>query len=281
MKKVAKKLVLVLTLFVLVVGAFTGCSKSTVKEKVNISINGSTTVFPIAQKASEVYMNKHPNVNITVEGTGSGNGIAALIDGICDIASSSREVKQSEFDNAKAKGITLNPIPIALDAISIVVHPSNPVNNLTKEQVADIFTGKITNWKDVGGKDAEIVVVSRDTSSGTYGTFMELALPKDAKITDKALYQSSNATVRSTVATTENAIGYIGLGYVDNSVKAVSYNGVAPSKENVKNKTYGLSRELFLIVNGEPTGEIKNFIDFVLSDEGQAIVEQEGFIRIR
>lgn len=288
MEKVAKKFLVVLVVLSFAVSVF-GCktqssqqsSQQQSQQKVSITMNGSTTVFPIAQKIAEVYMQNHPNVTISVEGTGSGNGIAALIDGTTDIANSSREVTDDEINKAKAKGVNLNPIPIALDALSVVVNPSNPITNLTKDQVVGIFTGKITNWKEVGGPDKEIVVVSRDTSSGTYGAFMELALPKGAQITDKAIYQSSNQTVKNTVATTENAIGYIGLGYVDSSVKAVSYDGVTPTNENVLNKTYKLSRHLYMITNGEPQGEIKNLIDFVLSKDGQDIVESVGFIRIK
>ncbi|BAL80725.1 PstS family phosphate ABC transporter substrate-binding protein [Caldisericum exile] len=261
--------------------SLTGCKQTSQTQEVKITMNGSTTVFPIAQKAAEIYMDKHPNVKISVEGTGSGNGIAALIDGTTDIANSSREIKTEEIEKAKAKGVSPYEIPIALDALSIVVNPANPITNLTRDQVIDIFTGKITNWKDLGWKDAPIVVVSRDTSSGTYGAFMELALPKDAKITDKAIYQSSNQTVKNTVATTEGAIGYIGLGYVDSSVKPVAYEGVMPSKENAINKTYKLSRHLYMYTNGQPQGEVKNFIDFVLSPEGQDIVESVGFIRIK
>jgi len=281
---------LVAVISVSVVFGFTGCKQSGSNQgatsqqpaqEVKITMNGSTTVFPIAQKAAEVYMDKHPNVKISVEGTGSGNGIAALIDGTTDIANASREIKQEEIEKAKAKGVNPYEIPIALDAISIIVNPANPITNLTREQVIDIFTGKITNWKELGWKDAPIVVISRDTSSGTYGAFMELALPKDAQITDKAIYQSSNQTVKNTVASTEGAIGYVGLGYLDSSVKAVSYEGVMPSKETAINKTYKLSRHLYMYTNGEPKGEVKNFIDFVLSPEGQDIVESVGFIRIK
>lgn len=257
-----------------------GCGSKTGTSS-KITMNGSTTVFPIAQKLAEVYMDQHPNVKISVEGTGTGNGIAALIDGTTDIANASREITPDEIEKAKAKGVNPYEIVIASDAIAIIVNNANPVSNLTREQVIDIFTGKITNWKAINGRDMEIVVVSRDTSSGTYGSFMELALPKGAKITDKALYQASNQSVKNTVATTEGAIGYVGLGYVDNSIKAVSYEGVVPNKENVLNKTYKLSRHLYMYTNGEPKGEVKNFIDFVLSPAGQDIVESVGFIRIK
>ncbi|MGB9794035.1 PstS family phosphate ABC transporter substrate-binding protein [Caldisericum exile] len=267
-----------------VVFIFTGCKQASQKEaaqEAKITMNGSTTVFPIAQKAAEVYMNKHPNVKISVEGTGSGNGIAALIDGTTDIANASREIKPEEIEKAKAKGVNPYETKIALDAIAIIVNPANPITNLTKQQVIDIFTGKITNWKDLGWKDTPIVVVSRDTSSGTYGTFMELVMPHGAQITDKATFQSSSQALKNTVATTEGAISYVGLGYLDSQVKAVAYEGIMPSKETVVNHTYKLSRFLYMYTNGEPKGEVKNFIDFVLSPEGQDIVESVGFIRIK
>jgi phosphate transport system substrate-binding protein len=277
-----KKVILVMLVIVFAGVLFAGCKSSQPTEQpVNITINGSTTIFPIAQKEAEVYMNKHLNVNISVEGTGSGNGIAALIDGTTDIADSSREIKQGEIDKAKANGVNPYEIPIALDALSVVVNPQNPVNALTQEQVKKIYVGEITNWKDVGGPDMPIVVVARDTSSGTYEAFIELALGKGVNITDKAIVQASNQTVKNTVALTKGAIGYIGLGYVDSSVKAVSYDGVFPSKESAINRTYELSRHLYMYTNGQPTGAVKDFIDFVLSTDGQNIVEEVGFIRMK
>jgi len=277
-----KKVILVMLVIVFAGVLFAGCKSSQPTEQpVNITINGSTTIFPIAQKEAEVYMNKHLNVNISVEGTGSGNGIAALIDGTTDIADSSREIKQGEIDKAKANGVNPYEIPIALDALSVVVNPQNPVNALMQEQVKKIYVGEITNWKDVGGPDMPIVVVARDTSSGTYEAFIELALGKGVNITDKAIVQASNQTVKNTVALTKGAIGYIGLGYVDSSVKAVSYDGVFPSKESAINRTYELSRHLYMYTNGQPTGAVKDFIDFVLSTDGQNIVEEVGFIRMK
>lgn len=277
-----KKVILVALVIVFAEVLFSGCKSSQPTEQpVNITINGSTTVFPVVQKEAEVYMNKHLNVNISVEGTGSGNGIAALIDGTTDIADSSREIKQGEIDKAKANGVNPYEIPIALDALSVVVNPQNPVNALTPDQVKKIYVGEITNWKDVGGPDMPIVVVARDTSSGTYEAFIELALGKGVNITDKAIVQASNQTVKNTVALAKGAIGYIGLGYVDSSVKAIMYDEVMPSKESAVNKTYKLSRHLYMYTNGQPTGAVKDFIDFVLSTDGQNIVEEVGFIRMK
>ena len=273
-----KKVILVVLVVVFVGILFVGCTSS---QPVKIDINGSTTVFPIAQKVAEVYMDTHPKVIISVRGTGSGNGIAALIDGTTDIADSSREIKQEEIDKAKANGVNPYETPIALDALSIILNLQNPVNALTSDQVRSIFIGQITNWKDVGGPDMSIVVVTRDTSSGTYGAFMELALKKGDQITDKAIVQSSSQTVKNTISTTKGAIGYEGLGYVDSSVKAIVYDGVMPSKETALNKTYKLSRHLYMYTNSAPSGDVKGFIDFVLSPEGQNIVDEVGFIKIK
>jgi phosphate transport system substrate-binding protein len=273
-----KKIILVSLIVVFVGLLFAGCKPS--QQSVSITIDGSTTVLPIAQKAAETYMNEHSEVNISVQGTGSGNGIASLIDGTTDIADSSRDITQNEIDRAKTNGVNPYETVIAHDAISVVVNPNNDVNALTVDQVKKIFTGQITNWNEINGPDMPIVVVTRDSSSGTYESFLELALGKGSNITDKAIVQASNQTVKNTVATTKGAIGYIGLGYVDSSVKAISYDGVMPSNESAANHTYKLSRELYMFTNGQPTGAVKDFIDFVLSPEGQNIVEEEGFVKI-
>jgi phosphate transport system substrate-binding protein len=273
-----KKILLVSLVVVFVGLLFAGCKPS--QQSVSMTIDGSTTVLPIAQKAAETYMNEHSDVNISVQGTGSGNGIASLIDGTTDIADSSRDITQDEIDRAKANGVNPYETVIAHDAISIVVNPDNDVNALTVDQVKKIFTGQITNWNEVNGPDMPIVVVTRDSSSGTYESFLELALGKGSNITDKAIVQASNQTVKNTIATTKGSIGYIGLGYVDSSVKAISYDGVMPSKESAANHTYKLSRELYMFTNGQPTGAVKDFIGFVLSPEGQNIVEEEGFVKI-
>jgi phosphate transport system substrate-binding protein len=226
-------------------------------------------------------MGAHSNVNISVQGTGSGNGIAALIDGTTDIADSSREITQDEVSKANVNGVNPYQTTIAHDAISIVVNPENSVSALTVDHVKEIFLGQVTNWKDVGGPDMPIIVVTRDSSSGTYGSFVELALGKGVNIIDKAIVQASNQTVKNTVATTKGAIGYIGLGYVDSSVKPIIYDGIMPTRESAVNKTYKLARDLYMYTNGQPTGTVRSFIDFVLSADGQNIVEEVGFIRMK
>lgn len=276
-----KKSFLLVLAVVLASLVLSGCAGGSKRETQNITMNGSTTLFPVAQKWAELYMGEHQNVDISVEGTGSGNGIAALIDGTTDIANSSREIKQEEIEKAHAKGINPYEIPVALDALTIVVNNDVKVDNLTKDQVKKIFFGEIVNWKEVGGQDLSVVVVTRDTSGGTYGAFVELALDKEEKITNKAIVQTSNQTVKNVVASTKGAIGYIGLGYVDTSVKAVKYEGVKAGEENVLNKTYKLGRYLYMYTNGEPKGALKDFIDYCLSEDGQQVVESVGFIRIK
>ena len=242
-----------------------------------VTIQGSTTVLPIAQKAAEVFMEKHPETNITVRGGGSGTGIKALLDGTTDIASSSRPMKREEKEKVLATGRTVVEYKIAIDGLAIVVNPSNPVNGLTLQQVKEIFTGAVTNWSEVGGKDAKIVLVSRDTASGTYETFKELVL-KGANPAPGALLQASNQAVLTTVAQTPTGIGYIGLGYLSESVKAVKVNGVMPTFETVKSGKYPVRRYLYLYTDGRSKKEATSFINFLLSPEGQKIVAEEGFI---
>jgi len=255
---------------------FMGCIGGE-KESKTLSLAGSTTVEPIASKAAEVYMEKHPDVKVTVQGGGSSTGIKMVGEGTVDIGNASRKIKDKEKDLYPDLVGTI----IAYDGIAIVVHPSNPVENLTKQQLQDIYAGKITNWKEIGGEDREIVVVTRAEGSGTRDTFIELVMNKGkVEETSRALQKPSNGAVKATVAGNESAIGYIGLGYVDDTVKPVKINNILPSSETVKNGTYPISRALYMYTKGEPSGVTKDFIDFILSDEGQNIVEEVGFIRI-
>ena len=255
---------------------FMGCIGGE-KESKTLSLAGSTTVEPIASKAAEVYMEKHPDVKVTVQGGGSGTGIKMVGEGTVDIGNASRKIKDKEKDLYPDLVGTI----IAYDGIAIVVHPSNPVENLTKQQLQDIYAGKITNWKEIGGEDREIVVVTRAEGSGTRDTFIELVMNKGkVEETSRALQKPSNGAVKATVAGNESAIGYIGLGYVDDTVKPVKINNILPSSETVKNGTYPISRALYMYTKGEPSGVTKEFIDFVLSKEGQNIVEEIGYIRL-
>ena len=245
-----------------------------------IVVAGSTTVLPIAQKAAEVFMNSNPGADISVRGGGSGVGIASLIDGTCDIADSSRPIKDTELDKAVTNGRSPKANVIAMDGICVIVHPSNSVEALTGKQVKDIYTGKISNWKQVGGSDEKIVVISRDSSSGTFEAFGELAL-KGEKVRPDALLQASNQAVASIVSRTPGAICYVGLGYLTSSVKALDIDGIKASKETVLTGKYSIGRPLFMYTNGAPKGLAKEFIDFILSQEGQKLVEEEGFVGLK
>lgn len=245
-----------------------------------VVIKGSTTVLPIAQACAEVFMDENPQISISVQGGGSGVGIASLIDGTCNIADASRAIKDKEVATAQEKGI--NPVAnvVARDAIAVVVHPSNGIAGLTLEQIKGIYTGKISNWSKVGGADQEVIVLSRDSSSGTFETFNELALDGE-KVRPDALLQASNSAVATSVANTPGAIGYVGLGYVNEKVKAITVDQVMPSKETTNSGDYSLSRSLFMYTDGEPTGAVKKFIDFVMSAEGQKLVEENGYISLQ
>jgi phosphate transport system substrate-binding protein len=244
----------------------------------NVEIKGSTTVLPIAQKVAEAYMKEHPDVKITISGGGSGNGIKALIDGSTDIADSSRFIKDKEVKLAVENGRYPVPFAVAYDCIVPVVHPSNSVENLTMEQLKDIYMGKVRNWKEIGGPDRPVVVVSRDTSSGTYEVWHTKVLKKE-RVFPGALLQASNGAVVQAVSNNKNAIGYIGLGYVENSVKGLTVNNVRGSEESTLNGTFPISRPLFMFTSGWPEGDTLNFVNYVIHPQkGQEYVSEIGFV---
>lgn len=245
-----------------------------------ITIEGSTTVLPITQRAAEVYMRKNTGKNVIVKGGGSGVGIISLIDGVCDIASSSRSIKEKELNLAKKKGRELKGHIIAMDGLAVIVHPSNPIDNITKETLQKIYTGKIKNWKEIGGKDMKIIVVSRDSSSGTFEFFTEFVLDKKRTI-PAAIMQASNNGVLNFVAQTPGAIGYVGYGYLSEKVKALKYEGVELTIDNVLKNKYKLIRPLYMYTLSNPSNEVVDFINFLKSPEGQKVVEEEGFIPLR
>ena len=243
----------------------------------NIVIKGSTTVLPIAQVTLEAYMKANPGAKISLSGGGSGEGIKALIDGSTDIANSSREIKRSEVELAKSKGVEPKEIAVAIDAIVPIVNPKNRVKDLTIDQLSQIYQGKITNWKEVGGDDLQIVVISRDSSSGTFEAWAEMVLNK-AKVTPKAQLQASNGSIVQAISKNRYAIGYIGIGYINKTVKPLTVNGVAASAKTALSKEFPVSRFLYMYTNGEPKGETAKFIKFILSSEGQKLVAKEGFV---
>jgi phosphate transport system substrate-binding protein len=243
----------------------------------NIVIKGSTTVLPIAQVTLEAYMKANPGAKISLSGGGSGEGIKALIDGSTDIANSSREIKRAEVELAKSKGVEPKEIAVAIDAIVPIVNPKNRVKDLTIDQLSQIYQGKITNWKEVGGDDLQIVVISRDSSSGTFEAWAEMVLNK-AKVTPKAQLQASNGAIVQAISKNRYAIGYIGIGYINKTVKPLTVNGVAASAKTALSKEFPVSRFLYMYTNGEPKGETAKFIKFILSSEGQKLVAKEGFV---
>jgi phosphate transport system substrate-binding protein len=245
--------------------------------KNGIVIDGSTTVGPLAKSFAAYFTNKY-HVPVTVSESGSGNGAKSLINKTCDIASMSRSMMPQEIAAAKSRGI--NPVPnvVALDGIAIVVHPSNPVRSLTTAQLADIYKGRITNWRQVGGPNAPIVVIQRESNSGTQETFKELVVGVSTPVTRNAETQASNGAVKSRVSLTRGAIGFIGLGFADSTVKKVAVNGVLPSPITVKNGTYSLSRPLFMVTNGQPAGFVKQFIDLAKTVDGKRIIKELGFV---
>jgi phosphate transport system substrate-binding protein len=268
MKRISKQLVVV------VVGllVFTGVALAE-----NVVMKGSTTVLPIAQATLEAYMKANPGVNLTLSGGGSGEGIKALIDNSTDIANSSREIKKAEIELAKAKNVEPVETAVAIDAIVPIVNPKNKVKNLTVEQLSRIYQGQITNWKELGGDDLEIVVISRDSSSGTFEAWGELVL-KGAKVSPRAQLQASNGAIVQAVAKNKYAIGYIGLGYIDKTIKTLTVNGIAASEKTALSKEYPVSRFLYMYTNGAPKGETAKYIKFVLSPAGQKLVKKEGFV---
>ncbi len=245
--------------------------------KEDVVINGSTTVLPVIQKTAEAYMANNKEVAIAISGGGSGNGIKALIDNLCNIAMASRDISKKEIKLAESKKITPKRIVVAIDALVPVVHPENPVSDLSVEQLKGIYTGKIKNWKEVGGPDKPIAVVSRDTSSGTYETWQDKILGKD-RVAPSVMTTASSGAVVQTVSKNPLAIGYIGFGYLNDSTKVVSISGLKASPETALSGTWPIARDLYLFTNGEPTGAAKGFIDYVLSAEGQKLVKEVGFI---
>lgn len=246
----------------------------------DLRIDGSTTVLPIVQKGAEVFMKKNPAVKVFVSGSGSGTGIKALIDGTTNIATSSREAKDKEVASAKGKGVTLTGHKVALDGIVPVVHPSMNIKDITTEQLRNIYNGKITNWKDLGGPNRPISTVSRDTSSGTYEVWEEKILKGD-RVKPDALLVASNGQAVQTVSQNRFAIGYIGIGYIDKSVKALTVNGKSASANTVRDRSWPIARPLFMYTNGKPAGVIAKFIDFMLSKDGQKIVNEVKYVSIK
>jgi len=282
---VVRKLVLVLIAVMFVNSAFA------VKEKNSIQVKGSDTMVNLGQAWAEKYMENNTGDFIAVTGGGSGTGLSSLISGSCDIAMSSRNIKEKEIALAKQKGINPNEIKVALDGLAVVVNPGNPISKITLAQLADIFTGRISNWKEVGGKDEKIVILSREVNSGTHVYFKEHVLRKNdpnskEEFAPTALMLSSSQAIADEVAGNTSAIGYYGMGYISKKQKPLAIakdeksEYETPTIENVVNGKYPISRPLFLYTNGQPQGLVKKFVDFCLSKEGQDIVLATDFVPI-
>ena len=256
-----------------------------------IENKGSDTIVNLALAWAEKYQGDHPEIRISVTGGGSGTGIAALVNGTVDIANASRQIKEEEVDEAKSNGIEPLEHIIARDAIAVIVNPENPVSQLTLQQISDIYSGKITNWQEVGGEDRPIVRLSRETNSGTHVYFLETVLrlgnSKDKTLfsMDTLLLPSSEGIV-SEVRQNPNAVGYDGLGYVPDDLKMIAIAEetggayVLPSIPTVNDKTYPIARDLYMYTNGEPTGVVKEYLDWILSSEAQQIVADLGFVPV-
>ena len=233
---------------------------------------GSTSIQPFADRWAEVYMEKHRGAKVTVQGGGSSAGIQAARSGAAHIGMSSRELQPEEKD--------LRKIEVARDGLAVIVHPSNPLEGLTLLQVKSVFNGEVGNWRILGGFGRGIDVVTREEGSGTRGAFQELVMGQD-RIFKGAIVQDSNGTVREIVAGDPQAIGYISLGLVNDRVKALRLDGVAAGEEAIRRKEYKLVRPFLFVTSGPPGGPARAFIDFVLSDEGQALIKREGLLPIR
>lgn len=253
---------------------------------VNIKVKGSDTVLPLSQKEAEVFMKKNAGSKITIIGGGSGVGIAAFLDGTTDIAMSSRKMKMSEKMKLQEAGKAYKEVIIAYDALSVIVHPQNKVSQLTREQLEGIFTGKITNWKEVGGDDEKIIAYSRESSSGTYEFFKESVL-KNKNYGSTVLNMPATGAIVQSISQTKGAIGYIGLAYMEKNVKdlKISYDKgktyVEATVPNAKAKTYPVTRPLFYYYLTKDEKKVKSFIDFVVSDEGQKVVTDIGYVPIK
>lgn len=257
-----------------------------------VQIKGSDTMVNLGQAWSEDFMKSNPAVSIAITGGGSGTGIAALIGGTTDIAQASRNMEPKEIEQARKNGVDPKEIHVANDGIVVVVNPSNPVSNLTINQLSDIYTGKVENWRELGGKDAKIVVLSRERNSGTHVFFLEHVVKLGEKKNKNEfapmvlMMPSSQAIIEEVIANTA-AIGYVGLGYLTNKEKPL---GIAckpgapcilPSVKTVTNKQYPISRSLLFYTNGAPSGEVKSFIDYILSPAGQKVVLKMDFVPLQ
>jgi phosphate transport system substrate-binding protein len=286
----------ILIIFLLLTFILTACGSANSSAEIAsdsaaqyIENKGSDTIVNLALAWAETYQADHPDVRISVTGGGSGTGIAALINNTVDLANASRRIKTEEIEEAQAKGVQPVEHIIARDAIAVIVNSENPVSELTLQQIADIYSGKIINWSEVGGEDRPIVKLSRETNSGTHVYFLETVL-RLGNSDDETLFSMdtlllpSSEGIISEVRQNPNAIGYDGLGYVPDDLKMIAIakeaggEYVLPSIATVNDKTYAIARDLYMYTNGEPAGIVKEYLDWILSEEAQQIVADLGFV---
>jgi phosphate transport system substrate-binding protein len=255
---------------------------TTVAPAQKLVIKGSDTLgAKLVPTLAEEYKAKHPGVSFEIAAEGSTTGIAAIIDGTAQIGMSSRRAKSTEDSAARAKGVTLKPIVVAFDGMAVIVNAGNPLAKLTLRQVEQIFTGDVKDWSAVGGKPGRISIYTRNTSSGTYSDWKDLAMKK-RDYAQSSQKMAGNEQIAAEVAKNPNGIGYVGLAYVNaGGIKVVAIDGVTPSKETVLSKRYAYARPTFYYTNGEPSGEAAKFIEFTLSEVGQQIAEKIGFVPLR
>ncbi|MFI3290763.1 MAG: phosphate ABC transporter substrate-binding protein [Opitutales bacterium] len=265
----------------LIVASLMAVSAISANAQTNILIDGSTTVGPISKAFAEYFKETNPEVNITISESGSGNGAKSLTNASCDIANLSRFMKAGEFAACVKNEVCPVAHVVAYDGLAVIVNPDNGVSALTDSQIKDIYTGKITNWKDLGGKDSAIVVISRDTNSGTYETFNSIVLKKEA-IVASAEYVNSNGQARTRVSDTKSAIAYVGLGFVDGTTKPLTVNGVLPSAKTVKAGKYPISRPLYMFTNGYPAmgSPIFSFVTLHLTKDGAEMITDLGYVPV-
>lgn len=260
------------TLALLALAGVWGCKSGSDAASHAVCVAGSTSVQPFAEKLAEIFMHQHSEIRVDVQGGGSSAGIQAATQGAADLGASSRELLGPEKE--------LQEIPIAHDGIAVIVHPANPLTDLSMGQLRQVFVGKLTDWQGLGLPPHPIHLITREEGSGTREAFEHLVMAKQ-EITQAALVQDSNGSVRELVAGDPNSIGYISAGLVDDRVKAVAIDGVLPSIENIKNHTYKLWRRFLLVSRRAPAGSCKEFVDFILSPPGQQILEKEGLVGIK
>ena len=240
-----------------------------------IDIAGGTAHIPVMTDAAKNIMAFNPKIRITVEGGGSGIGVQKVGEGLVSIGNTGRALSEEEI----AK-YGLKTYPFALDGVAVVINPGNPINGLSAQQVRDVFSGQITNWKEVGGKDGAIHLFTRDEASGTREVFWEKLLKK-GPIANNANVVASNGAMKGAIAQDKDAIGYAGIGHVDQTVKAVVLDGVVPSQDNAMNGSYPVVRKLYMNTKGEPSKLVKAFIDYIMSPDGAAIIAKSGYLPLK